>query len=270
MEFGRYAGEWFRFDLQRFADAAGGGEPGAEPAAGGGDEPQDQDIQTQEGDQGVGGDYVPKAQYDEAMAEVRELRSRLDQLTSMMMSPEYLQALRGEPSQAPDTQPELPEEPEPDFSQMSPKELVDWVVQKVEARIAPRVQQLTQSQELLQAQAEIQAAKEKYPDFMQYRDQMIAIARQFEARGVRITAEEAYLMAKGRAALKAAQQATGTSKASAAIPVAPPKPNPANRPPASGEKPGTSPVAVQKGQLSAWEAAEEAWKRAGLDKRFGG
>src|SRR5690606_9264493 len=141
-----------------------------------------------------------------AMAEVRELRSRLDQLTSMMMSPEYLQALRGEPSQAPDTQPELPEEPEPDFSQMSPKELVDWVVQKVEARIAPRVQQLTQSQELLQAQAEIQAAKEKYPDFMQYRDQMIAIARQFEKRGVRITAEEAYLMAKGQAALKATRQ----------------------------------------------------------------
>src|SRR5690606_41539160 len=113
MEFGRYAGEWFRFDLQRFADAVGGGEPGAEPAVGGGDEPQDQDIQTQEGYQGVGGDYVPKAQYDEAMAEVRELRSRLDQLTSMVMSPEYLQALRGEPSQVPDTPPGLPEGTEP-------------------------------------------------------------------------------------------------------------------------------------------------------------
>ena len=244
--------EWF--DLQRFADGNDGeaGQP-------------EGDGQQPEG--GASQEVVPKAEYERVSKELEQAKQQLQDVQRHLMDPRYLQWLAQQNAQsiapATATPPSAvgESEEEPDFSKMEPKEFAKWVLSQVKREVVkelePRIQSAAQNAEVVQAQVEIERASRKYPDFWMYRDAMIRVVQEYEARGVRLAVEDAYHIAKGRSTPVPSAQPK---------PVSPPRPRPA---PAATERPGVSQTVTAKTTLSPTEAFEEAWRRAGLDKLFG-
>lgn len=247
--------DWF--DLQRFAgdvDDAGAADSD-QPAP----EPDQQQTPAEE--------VVPKSELERVQRELEQARQQLQDVQRQLMDPRYLQWLAQQHTQiaAPTTAtpPSAAQEPEeePDFEKMSPREFARWIREQVKrellSEVEPRIQSVAQNAEVARAQMEIEQASRKYPDFWMYRDAMIRVVREYEDRGVRLSVEDAYHIAKGRSTPVHTPQPR---------PVSPPRPRPA---PAATERPGVSSVATSKTTLSATEAFEEAWKRAGLDKILG-
>ena len=88
-------------------------------------------------------------------------------------------------------------EPEPDYDQMTPKELVGHITQQVgrviDDRLSKTLTPLQEDRRLEQATASITHAASKYPDFWDFKEQMIEVAE----RHPTLSAEQAYLLASG-------------------------------------------------------------------------
>jgi hypothetical protein len=115
--------------------------------------------------------------------------------------------------------------------------LVDFMLANMRGMLNQVITPMQQNTQVKEALDQVKEATRKYPDFVEYKDQMIAIAR----RNPNISAEEAYHAAKGQN---------------------PRKPTPPKRstgsPPAGG---GSTERAPEKGFNSAFL---KAWEASGL------
>ena len=213
-------------------------------------------------------EFVSRLDYEALQAQNAQLQRRLEILAQNMMSPDYVQFLESKRMaeyggyQQPNPQPQP--EPEPDFDPdtASQRELVEYVTKKVANLIEQRVGEVDKQvkrqeyeSQYEKAQREVQETMRKYPDFGNYRMEMIEIAK----RHPNISAEEAYLLAKA----KAGGIRTPTSRTSQKQPsTQQPRPNPQG-----GARPGnvSTSATKRKEDFSSYDdAIEEAMKKVGL------
>ena len=213
-------------------------------------------------------EYVSRLDYEALQSQNAQLQRRLEILAQNMMSPEYVQFLESKRMaeyggyQQPNPQPQP--EPEPDFDPdtASQRELVEYVTKKVANLIEQRVGEVDKQvkrqeyeSQYEKAQREVQETMRKYPDFGNYRLEMIEIAK----RHPNISAEEAYLLAKA----KAGGIRTPTPRTSQKQPsTQQPRPNPQG-----GARPGnvSTSATKRKEDFSSYDdAIEEAMKKVGL------
>lgn len=213
-------------------------------------------------------EYVSRLDYEALQSQNAQLQRRLEILAQNMMSPDYVQFLESKRMaeyggyQQPNPQPQP--EPEPDFDPdtASQRELVEYVTKKVANLIEQRVGEVDKQvkrqeyeSQYEKAQREVQETMRKYPDFGNYRMEMIEIAKKYP----NISAEEAYLLAKA----KAGGIRTPTPRTSQKQPsTQQPRPTPQG-----GARPGnvSTSATKRKEDFSSYDdAIEEAMKKVGL------
>lgn len=213
-------------------------------------------------------EYVSRLDYEALQSQNAQLQRRLEILAQNMMSPDYVQYLEAKRMaeyggyQQPNPQPQP--EPEPDFDPdtASQRELVEYVTKKVANLIEQRVGEVDKQvkrqeyeSQYEKAQREVQETMRKYPDFGNYRMEMIEIAK----RHPNISAEEAYLLAKA----KSGGIRTLTPRTSQKQPsTQQPRPTPQG-----GARPGnvSTSATKRKEDFSSYDdAIEEAMKKVGL------
>lgn len=215
-------------------------------------------------------EFVSRLDYEALQSQNAQLQRRLEILAQNMMSPDYVQYLEAKRMaeyggyQQPNPQPQPQPEPEPEFDPdtASQRELVEYVTKKVANLIEQRVGEVDKQvkrqeyeSQYEKAQREVQEAMKKYPDFSNYRMDMIEIAKKHP----NISAEEAYLLAKA----KAGGRRTPTPRTSQKqVSTQQPKPTPQG-----GARPGnvSTSTTKRKEDFSSYdEAIEEAMKKVGL------
>ena len=213
-------------------------------------------------------EFVSRLDYEALQEQNAQLQRRLEILAQNMMSPDYVQYLESKRMAEyggyyqPKPQPQLEPEPEFDPDTASQKELVEYVTKKVanliEQRIGEVDKQIKRQEYETQyekAQREVQEAMRKYPDFNNYRVDMIEIAKKHP----NISAEDAYLLAKARAVgRRSPTPRTGQKQP----PTQQPRPTPQG-----GARPGnvSTSTTKRKEDFSSYdEAIEEAMKKVGL------
>lgn len=215
-------------------------------------------------------EFVSRLDYEALQAQNAQLQRRLEILAQNMMSPDYVQYLEAKRMaeyggyQQPNSQPQPQPEPEPEFDPdtASQRELVEYVTKKVANLIEQRVGEVDKQvkrqeyeSQYEKAQREVQEAMKKYPDFSNYRTDMIEIAKKHP----NISAEEAYLLAKAKAGgRRTPTPRTGQKQVSTQQP----KPTPQG-----GARPGnvSTSTTKRKEDFSSYdEAIEEAMKKVGL------
>ena len=215
-------------------------------------------------------EYVSRLDYEALQSQNAQLQRRLEILAQNMMSPDYVQYLEAKRMaeyggyQQPNPQPQPQPEPEPEFDPdtASQRELVEYVTKKVANLIEQRVGEVDKQvkrqeyeSQYEKAQREVQEAMKKYPDFSNYRMDMIEIAKKHP----NISAEEAYLLAKA----KAGGRRTPTPRTSQKqVSTQQPRPTPQG-----GARPGnvSTSTTKRKEDFSSYdEAIEEAMKKVGL------
>ena len=225
--------------------------------------------QNQEGENQLP-EFVSRLDYEALQAQNDQLQKRLEILAQNMMSPDYVQYLEAKRMaeyggyQQPNPQPQPQPEPEPEFDPdtASQRELVEYVTKKVANLIEQRVGEVDKQvkrqeyeSQYEKAQREVQEAMKKYPDFSNYRMDMIEIAKKHP----NISAEEAYLLAKAKAGgRRTPTPRTGQKQALTQQP----KPTPQG-----GARPGnvSTSTTKRKEDFSSYdEAIEEAMKKVGL------
>ena len=215
-------------------------------------------------------EFVSRLDYEALQAQNAQLQRRLEILAQNMMSPDYVQYLEAKRMaeygvyQQPNLQPQPQPEPEPEFDPdtASQRELVEYVTKKVANLIEQRVGEVDKQvkrqeyeSQYEKAQREVQEAMKKYPDFSNYRMDMIEIAKKHP----NISAEEAYLLAKAKAGgRRTPTPRTGQKQVSTQQP----KPTPQG-----GARPGnvSTSTTKRKEDFSSYDdAIEEAMKKVGL------
>jgi len=155
------------------------GEPAEEEEVGGEEEEEEEELPKK-------GKYVPISRFNEVWKKLKTTERALEML------------LQGQQQFAPPQQPPQPPKVEvPDFDAMTPKEQAQWLLKTVEdmvqKTIAQHVEPIRQETAVERAAREVQACMQKYPDYLDYREEMIKIAE----RHPTLNAEEVYLLAKG-------------------------------------------------------------------------
>jgi len=223
--------------------------------------------QNQEGENQLP-EFVSRLDYEALQEQNAQLQRWLEILAQNMMSPDYVQYLESKRMaeyggyQQPKPQPQPEPEPEFDPDTASQRELVEYVTRKVANLIEQRVGEVDKQikrqeyeTQYEKAQREVQEAMRKYPDFNNYRVDMIEIAKKHP----NISAEDAYLLAKAKAV---GRRST--------IPRAGQKQPPTQQPrltPQGGARPGnvSTSTTKRKEDFSSYdEAIEEAMKKVGL------
>jgi len=223
--------------------------------------------QNQEGENQLP-EFVSRLDYEALQEQNAQLQRWLEILAQNMMSPDYVQYLEskrmaeygGYQQPKPQPQPEL--EPEFDPDTASQKELVEYVTRKVANLIEQRVGEVDKQikrqeyeTQYEKAQREVQEAMRKYPDFNNYRVDMIEIAKKHP----NISAEDAYLLAKAKAV---GRRSTTPRAGQKQPPTQQPRPTPQG-----GARPGnvSTSTTKRKEDFSSYdEAIEEAMKKVGL------
>lgn len=213
-------------------------------------------------------EFVDRLEYEALQSQNAQLQKRLEILAQNMMSPDYVQYLEAKRMaeyggyQQPDPQPQSEPEPEFDPDTASQRELVEYVTKKVANLIDQRVGEVDRQvkrqeyeSQYEKAQREVQEAMKKYPDFNNYRMDMIEVAKRHPS----ISAEEAYLLAKAKAGgMRSPTPRTGQKKAFTQQ----------TRPtPQGGARPGnvSTSTTKRKEDFSSYDdAIEEAMKKVGL------
>ena len=213
-------------------------------------------------------EFVSRLDYEALQEQNAQLQRRLEILAQNMMSPDYVQYLESKRMaeyggyQQPKPQPQPEPEPEFDPDTASQKELVEYVTRKVANLIEQRVGEVDKQikrqeyeTQYEKAQREVQEAMRKYPDFNNYRVDMIEIAKKHP----NISAEDAYLLAKAKAVgRRSPTPRTGQKQP----PTQQPRPTPQG-----GARPGnvSTSTTKRKEDFSSYdEAIEEAMKKVGL------
>lgn len=213
-------------------------------------------------------EFVSRLEYEALQEQNAQLQRRLEILAQNIMSPDYVQYLESKRMAEyggyyqPKPQPQPEPEPEFDPDTASQKELVEYVTRKVanliEQRIGEVDKQIKRQEYETQyekAQREVQEAMRKYPDFNNYRLDMIEIAKKYP----NISAEEAYLLAKAKAGVRRSTTSRASQKQP---PTQQPRPTPQG-----GARPGnvSTSTTKRKEDFSSYdEAIEEAMKKVGL------
>ena len=215
-------------------------------------------------------EFVSRLDYEALQEQNAQLQRRLEILAQNMMSPDYVQYLEAKRMaeyggyQQPNPQPQPQPEPEPNFDPdtASQRELVEYVTKKVANLIEQRVGEVDKQikrqeyeTQYEKAQREVQEAMRKYPDFSNYRMDMIEIAKKYP----NISAEEAYLLAKAKAVGKRSPTPRTGQKQP---PIQQSRPTPQG-----GARPGnvSTSTTKRKEDFSSYdEAIEEAMKKVGL------
>ena len=213
-------------------------------------------------------EFVSRLDYEALQEQNAQLQRRLEILAQNMMSPDYVQYLESKRMaeyggyQQPNSQPQLEPEPEFDPDTASQRELVEYVTRKVANLIEQRVGEVDKQikrqeyeTQYEKAQREVQEAMRKYPDFNNYRVDMIEIAKKYP----NISAEEAYLLAKAKAV---GRRSTTPRTGQKQPPTQQPRPTPQG-----GARPGnvSTSTTKRKEDFSSYdEAIEEAMKKVGL------
>lgn len=213
-------------------------------------------------------EFVSRLEYEALQEQNAQLQRRLEILAQNMMSPDYVQYLESKRMaeyggyQQPKPQPQPEPEPEFDPDTASQRELVEYVTRKVANLIEQRVGEVDKQikrqeyeTQYEKAQREVQEAMRKYPDFNNYRVDMIEIAKKHP----NISAEDAYLLAKAKAVgRRSLTPRTGQKQP----PTQQPRPTPQG-----GARPGnvSTSTTKRKEDFSSYdEAIEEAMKKVGL------
>lgn len=213
-------------------------------------------------------EFVSRLDYEALQEQNAQLQRRLEILAQNMMSPDYVQYLESKRMaeyggyQQPKPQPQPEPEPEFDPDTASQRELVEYVTRKVANLIEQRVGEVDKQikrqeyeTQYEKAQREVQEAMRKYPDFNNYRLDMIEIAKKHP----NISAEDAYLLAKAKAVgRRSLTPRTGQKQP----PTQQPRPTPQG-----GARPGnvSTSTTKRKEDFSSYdEAIEEAMKKVGL------
>lgn len=213
-------------------------------------------------------EFVSRLDYEALQEQNAQLQRRLEILAQNMMSPDYVQYLESKRMaeyggyQQPKPQPQPEPEPEFDPDTASQRELVEYVTRKVANLIEQRVGEVDKQikrqeyeTQYEKAQREVQEAMRKYPDFNNYRVDMIEIAKKHP----NISAEDAYLLAKAKAVgRRSPTPRTGQKQP----PTQQPRPTPQG-----GARPGnvSTSTTKRKEDFSSYdEAIEEAMKKVGL------
>lgn len=178
-------------------------------------------------------------------ATVDQLQQKNNEYENLLLDPTYLDFLaNGNNRQAVQrvAQQQAPSPGQVDWDSMTNKDLAEYMVATMRGMLNSAVVPMQQTQQVRDAMQQVQAAQQKYPDFVEYKDSMLRIAQ----RNPNITAEEAYHIAKGQNPRR---------------PTAPKKS--AGSPPAGG---GSTASAADKGFNSAFL---KAWEAAGLGANRG-
>src|SRR5205807_4154692 len=163
-----------------------------------------------------GEDKTPPAMTaEEAQAlrdEVKGLKDRNAEYERLLLDPAYLEYIAGsggtgkgrrEAARAVGRQ---AGDDKNDFEAMSQKELVDYILQTVRGEVRQAVVPVAQEAQFREMQSQVKEASGKYPDFWDYKEDMVKLAKQHPT----LTAEQAYHLAKGAGTVKPKRPARPT------------------------------------------------------------
>ena len=194
-----------------------------------GDEPKEGEKE-EEGGETPPEITVPKSDLDAANKKIAEMGDRIGELTDTLISPDFLKK-EGKPV-AKEGEKEPTEE---DLDNMSRKEYASHIANKTVAAVGVLVSNLVQRQEFFETKKAQDDTIGKYPDYWDYKNEMIGLSKQYPG----VSPEDIYLIACGKKN----------------PPVKPPVPK---APPT--EKPGITTEFKDK-KLKPDEAAKIAWDR---------
>lgn len=173
---------------------------------------------------------VPKTELDAANEKVAKMAERIDELTNTLISPDFLKREAKPAAEA--GKKEVTEE---DLENMSRKEYAAHIANSTVDAVGVLVSNLVQRQEFFETKKAQDDTITKYPDYWDYKTEMIGLSKQYPG----VSPEDIYLIACG-------------------------KKNPPVKPPVPkatpSEKPGITTEFKDK-KLSADEAAKIAWER---------
>ena len=173
---------------------------------------------------------VPKSDLDAANEKVAKMAERIDELTNTLLSPDFLKRESKPAAEA--GKKELSEE---DLENMSRKEYAAHIANTTVDAVGVLVSNLVQRQEFFETKKAQDDTISKYPDYWDYKTEMIGLSKQYPG----VSPEDVYLIACGKKN--------------------PPKKSPVPTATPS-EKPGITTEFKDK-KLSADEAAKIAWDR---------
>lgn len=187
---------------------------------------------------------VSQADLDALREEIKGLKSKNGEYEKLLLDPGFLEYTAtkamgslGRNGSGKGRQTDQGDD-EIDIDSMTPKQLVEYMMARINGELERRITPVARGNELAAAQRQVEAAAAKYQDFWEYKDEMLTLAK----RNPALTPEEAYHIAKGTVGKK------------------PAKPAPRTETPGGGPRASRTPE-KPKGFNSAFEAA---WKEAGF------
>jgi hypothetical protein len=177
----------------------------------------------------------------ELKAQLKALQDKISQYEQMLLDPAYLEflAIRDVDTKGKSLATKETQQQEVDLDSMSNKDLVEYILSSVRGMLNQTIVPLKQEAQVTAAMQQVKEAAAKYPDFWDYRDEMIRLARAHPT----LTAEEAYHLAKSRA----------------------------NRAPRKPSKPAEAPTGGAQMKRKPPEGFEakflEAWRAAGFEQK---
>ena len=173
---------------------------------------------------------VPKSDLDAANKKIADMGDRITELTDTLISPDFLKGQK-----KPVAGEEKKEPTEEDLENMSRKEYAAYIANNTVGAVGVLVSNLVQRQELFETKKAQDDTIKKYPDYWDYKAEMIGLSKQYPG----VSPEDVYLIACGKKN--------------------PPKKPPVPNAPAT-EKPGIATEFASK-KMSPDEAAKIAWER---------
>ncbi len=188
-----------------------------------------------------------QAQTDDQAKEVQgkldAANNRIAEYERLLLDPSYLEFVAGRGQdghqQVQRKVVQRAAEEQVDLDSMSNKELVDYILATMRGELRQTVEPVQKGVQFAEMQRQVNETSAKYPDFWDFRNDMVNLARNHPT----LTAEDAYLIAKGKA-----------SKA-------PKKPAKPSEPPVGGNQMKRKPAEGFESKFL------EAWRQAGMTEK---
>ena len=174
---------------------------------------------------------VPKSELDAANKKIADMGDRISELTDTLISPDFLKREAKTEAKG-EGEKELTDE---ELDNMSRKDYAAHIANKTVGAVGVLVSNLVQRQEFFETKKAQDDTIKKYPDYWDYKAEMIGLSKQYPG----VSPEDVYLIACGKKN--------------------PPKKPPVPNAPAT-EKPGIATEFASK-KMSPDEAAKIAWER---------
>lgn len=127
----------------------------------------------------------------QAVEDVEKLRNRLAEYERMLLDPDYLEylATKGE-KRLEEERREAPQK----LADLDDEKKLEYLLGKVKEVVQQEIGSFRREMTLREVQRQIEEVAKRYPDFFEYKDEMVEIAKRHPTIGP----EEAYLLAKSR------------------------------------------------------------------------